>query len=83
MFGIILYDVLFFAIPALLLVLFAVSLYRYVSAKKRNKAAPGTYAPGEVKKRGIMLIVSAVAAGVLAVVVLGFIALLSLAVAFM
>ena len=83
MFGVILYDILFFTIPALLLVLFAVSLYRYVAAKKRNRAAPGTYTDGEMKKRKIILIVSAVAAGVLAAVVLGFMALLFLAVAFM
>ena len=83
MFGILLYDILFFAIPILLIALFGVSLYRYVSAKKQNKAVPGTFSDAEIKKRKIMLIVLSVIAGILAVIVIGFIALLFMAIAFM
>lgn len=83
MFGILLYDIFFFAIPIILMVLFGISLYRYVSAKKQNKVAPGTFSDVEIKKRKIMLIVLSVIAGVLAVIVVGFIALLFMAVAFM
>lgn len=83
MFGILLYDILFFGIPAILLALFGISLYRYVSAKKQNKAAPGTFSDEEIKKRKIMLIVLSVIVGILVVVVIGFLALLFMAVAYM
>lgn len=83
MFGILLYDIFFFAIPIILVALFGVSLYRYISAKKQNKMAPGTFSDAEIKKRKIMLIVLSVIAGALAVIVIGFIALMFMAVAFM
>lgn len=83
MFGILLYDIIFFAIPIILIALFGISLYRYISAKKQNKSVPGTFSDAEIQKRKIMLIVLSVIAGVLAVIVLGFIALLFMAVAFM
>lgn len=83
MFGILLYDIFFFAIPIILIALFGVSLYRYISAKKQNKIAPGTFSDAEIKKRKIILIVLSVVAGVLAVIVIGFIVLMFMAVAFM
>lgn len=83
MFGIMLYDILFFGIPAILLLLFGISLYRYTSAKKENREQPGTHSPEEMKKRKLLLIVLSVIAGVLVAVVIGFIALLFMAVAFM
>lgn len=83
MFGIMLYDILFFGIPAILLLLFAISLYRYISAKKENREQPGTHSAEEIKKRKLFLIVFSVIAGVLAAVVIAFIALLFMAVAFM
>ena len=83
MFGIMLYDILFFGIPAVLFVLFGVSLYRYKTAKEENKQNPDTYSPEEMKKRKMMLIIASVIAGVLVAVVIGFIALLFMAVAFM
>lgn len=79
----ILYGIFFFAIPILLLALFVVSLYRYIAAKRQNKAVPGTFSDEEMKKRKAMLIMSAVMAGVLAAIVVGFMALLFMAVAFM
>ena len=78
-----LYSILFLAIPAIVIVLFGVSLYRYISAKKRNKNAPGTFPPEEIKKRKIFLIITSVILGVFVVVVIGFMALLFLAIAFM
>ncbi|MBQ8523469.1 MAG: hypothetical protein IJ457_02470 [Clostridia bacterium] len=83
MFGILLYDILFFSIPIILIALFGISVYRYVSAKKQNKAAPGTFSDDEIKKRKIMLIVLSVITAVLAAIVIGFIVLLFMAVAFM
>ena len=83
MFGIFFYDLLFFGMPVILIVFFGVSVYRYVSAVKQNKEVPGTYSPEEIKKRRTALIVSSVAAGVLAAVVIGFVCLLFMAVAYM
>ena len=79
----ILYAVLFFAIPVILIVLYCVSLYHYVSAKKKNKTAPGTFTDDEIKKRKKMLLVLSVAAGVLVAVVIGFSVLLSMCIAHM
>lgn len=83
MFGIILYDILFFGIPVSMFLLFGISLYRYIRAKKENRVQPGTYSQEEMKKRKLMLIVSSVIAGVLLAVIIGFVALLYMAVAFM
>lgn len=77
------YDILFFAIPAIILVLLGVSIYRYVSAKNKNKQAPGTFSPTEMKNRKMWLIIASVIVGVLAAVVIGFMALMFMAVAFM
>lgn len=83
MFGILLYDILFFGIPVILIALFGVSLYRYLSAKKQNRATPGLYSEKEINRRKIVMIALAVVAGVIAVVVAGFLALLFMALAFM
>lgn len=83
MFGVLIYDVLFFAIPIILVALFGVALYRFISAKKQNTAVPGTFSDDEIKKRKTALIVLSVIAGVLAAIAIGFIALLFMAAAFM
>lgn len=83
MFGVLMYDVLFFEIPTALLVLFGISLYRYLFAKKQNKKVPGTVSEEEMKSRKTMLIVLSVMVGVFIVIVVGFMALLFMAVAFM
>lgn len=76
-------SILLYATPIIFLVLFGISLYRYISAKKKNKVAPDTFSNSEIQKRKIMLIVMSVIAGVITVIVIGFIALLYMAVAFM
>lgn len=83
MFGILLYDILFFGIPAIVFVLFVISLVRFVAAKRKNKKIQGSFSESEIKKRKIMLIIMSVIVGVLAVIVIGFIALLFMAVAYM
>ncbi len=83
MFGILLYDILFFAIPAALLAFWGISIYRYITAKKKNAQAPGSFSAQELKKRKTILVITSVIAGVFLAVVLGFIALLFMAVAFM
>lgn len=83
MFGVLLYDILFFAIPIILIAFLGISIYRYVSAKKQNKKAPGTFSPEEIEKRKMVLIALSVTAGVPAAIIIGFMVLLSMAVAHM
>ncbi len=83
MFDILLYGIIFFAIPIILITLFFVSLCRYISAKSKNKAAPGSFSDVEIKKRRITLIVLSVIAGILIVVVVGYIGLILMSIAFM
>ena len=74
---------LYFAIPVAAILFFIVSLCLFLSARKQNKQQPGSVSAQTLKKRKIMLIVSSVIAGVLAAIVIVFIALLYMAVAFM
>lgn len=83
MFGVLVYDILFFAIPAVLLTLLGISIYRYVSAKKKNQKTPGAFSPNVLITRKIIMIITAVITGVLLIIVIGFILLLLFAVAFM
>lgn len=74
---------LYFAIPVAAILFFIVSLCLFLSARKHNKQQPGSVSAQTLRKRKIMLIVSSVIAGVLAAIVIAFIALLYMAVAFM
>lgn len=79
----IIFNILFLGIPLALIVLFVVSLCRYKSAVKQNKKVPGTFSDEEIKKRRTILAVFSVIAGIIAVIVIGLIALMFMAVAFM
>lgn len=70
------YETLFFAIPVAAIVLFGISLNRYISAKIHNNRVPGTWSDEEIKKRKTFLVVTSVVMGVLGIIVLGFIILL-------
>ena len=83
MFGVWIYDLIFFGIRVALVCFWAISLYRYLSAKKKNRAVPGSVSDSQLKTRKILLILSSVLAGVLVAIVLGFVLLLYTAVAFM
>ena len=83
MFGVLIYDFLFFAIPLLLFVLWGISLYRYCSAKKQNRKRSGAFSPGEIRKRAIVFVVLSVIISILIAVVIGFMVLLFMAVAYM
>ena len=74
---------LYYGVPLLAVLMFAIARYRYCIARHKNKRCPGTFSDAEIKRRKIMLIVSSVVFGVLALIVLAFIALLMVAVAFM
>lgn len=78
-----LYLISFFAIPVALIALLGVSIYRFISAKNKNKHAPGTYSPAEIKKRKTWLIIAALILVVFVAVVIGSISLLSMAITFM
>lgn len=79
----IIFNILFLGIPLALIVLFVVSLCRYKSSVKQNKKVPGTFSDEEIKKRRTILAVFSVIAGIIAVIVIGLIALMFMAVAFM
>ncbi len=83
MFGNLIYDLLFFGIPIAVLGCFFVCLARFLSARSKNAKTPGSFSDEEIKTRLVLLIVSAVVAGVLAAVVVTFIVLMFVAVAFM
>ncbi len=76
-------QIMFFGIPTIAFLFFISSLYRYKCAKKKNKEMPDSFSIEEVKKRKIMLIVSAVIAGVLIITVVSLIVMLMMAVAYM
>lgn len=73
----------FYGIPVTAMLFFAVSLFMYCDGKHRNKIRPCSIPAEKMRVRKIMLIVSAVIAGILAAVVLGIAGLLMIAVAFM
>jgi len=83
MFAVLINTILFFGIPAILLIFAAISLRRYRSAKEQNEDEPDTYSAEEIKRRKIMMIIAYVVLGVIAAVVIGFIALFFMAIAFM
>lgn len=83
MFTSLIFSFLFSVIPGCVLTFFIVSLARYLTAKHKNKQSPDTYAPEDIRRRLIMLIVSSIMLGILVAVVIGFIALMFMAVAFM
>lgn len=70
-------------IPLSLPILFGVSLFMYCYAKRKNKKAPGTYTDGQINGRLIFLIVTSILFGMLLMLLIGFVILLSGAIAFM
>lgn len=72
-----LYSLIVTLLPLGTIVFFIVSLVRYVSGKKAG------YAEAEMKRRKVLLVVSAILMGVLVASVIGIIALLYMAIAYM
>lgn len=73
----------YFLVPIALLVFFVASLVMFCRAKAANKRAPGTYTEEQVRTRLLLLIISSCVAGVMLLCVLGLIALMFMAVAYM
>ena len=74
---------LYFGLPFVSLLWFGISLYRYKIAGYRMKHGKQMYSDQDIKRRKLWLIISSVVFGVIALIVLSFIVLLMMAVAFM
>ena len=77
------FELLYYLIPIAALIFFLVSLIFFCSAKHKNKKCPGTYSSSQMKSRLVCLIVSSVIFGIIALVFIGFILLIMMAVAYM
>lgn len=75
--------VLFYGLPLFSVLYFIVSLKIYLSMRKKNKRKPDSVSPKEFRNAKIHMIVSAVIAGALLTVLIAFLVLLAMAVAFM
>lgn len=74
---------LFFGVPIAMVVCFGISLYRYLHAKKLNKINPDTFTTYQIENRKATLIVFTVLAALFTLLVVGFILLLNIAIAYM
>ena len=74
---------LFFAIPAGAIAFFVASLILLTKAEKANAKNPGTFTDAQIRNRKIMLAVSSLIALVMVSVIIAYIALMFLAIAFM
>ena len=72
-----------YALPVAAVVLFVVSLVRYIRARSANRRVPDTYNKRQMTDRLVWLIVTGVITGVMVLMILGFVMLLMMAVAFM
>ncbi len=79
----ILFSALIYLIPLVAIVFFIVSLCNYVAAKKAYKAEPNELNAHKKQTTKTLLIVSSIIMGVLLAVIIGFIALMYMAVAYM
>ena len=78
-----LFLTLIYLIPLVAIIFFIVSICNYVAAKKKYKAEPNDLNAQKKGATKTVLIVSSIIMGVLLVVVIGFIALMYTAVAYM
>ncbi len=79
----ILFMALIYLIPLSAIVFFIVSLCCYISAKKRYNTDPNDFNSQKKQTTKTLLIVSSIIMGVLLAVVIGFMALMYMAVAYM
>lgn len=74
---------LIYALPIAVMVLFVISLVRYIRAHRANRRAPNTYSKSQMTARLVWLIVTGVIMGAMLAMIIGFMLLLMVAVAFM
>ena len=72
-----------YALPAVAVVLFAISLVRYIRARRANRRVPDTYNKWQMTSRLVWLIVTGAITGTMVLMIVGFVLLLMTAVAFM
>lgn len=80
---VLLFLALFFCSPVIFLVLFLVRLCRYIAAKRKNEAAPGSVPEETVLTHRTLMIVFLVFTIVFSAIVFGVMALLSQEIAYM
>lgn len=83
MFQQMLVNMVFYGVPLLVAGFFLVSLYRYLAAKRRNEAEPGTFSDEEMQRRKTLLKTSLTLVLILLGVVGALAALLYMAIAYM
>ena len=76
-------DLLFYGIPILAIVFFVLCLRDYKKAKRQSMADPGSVTKGQLRGKLILTIILGIIAACLTIVVLGFVALLFMVIAFM
>ncbi len=73
----------FFGMPLAIIAYFGISLYRYISARIKNKKANGSVAAQEIRSRKIHFVISSILMGALILLVAGIVVLLSMAITLM
>ncbi len=73
----------FLSVPVIAIIYFIISLVRYQSAKKKNKQTPDTYNKEEIKTRKKHLIISSCVAGILFAIIIAFVCLFFIGIAYM
>ena len=76
-------DLLFYGIPILAIIFFVLCLRDYKKAKRQVIADPGSITKGQLRGKLILTIILGIIAACLTIVVLGFVALLFMVIAFM
>ncbi len=76
-------SILYYTVPIAAVIFFVVSLASFLIAKSNNKRTPGKYSESQIKTRLLLLIISSVVAGVILSMIISFVILLSMAVAYM
>lgn len=76
-------ETILILIPTVAFVGFAVSLFMYLYAKRKNKRAPGSYSERQMRNKGYILGVLSVIAAAMLLAIIALVILLCTAVAFM
>ena len=76
-------DLLFFGVPILAIIFFVLCLRDYKKAKRQATMNPGSVTKGQLRGKLILAVVLGVIAVSMTIVVVGFVALLFMVIAFM
>ena len=74
---------LLYGLPSAALIFFVVSLVLFLSARRKNKRAPGSVDPAVLRTRRLLLIIASVIAGLFAAVIIAIGLLMLMVVAYM